>query len=149
VANTISVGLYANASNSPGTLIGVIGTMPDSSLTTTPTSYSFNPSTTYPLTPNTRYWIGITVSGTTSQAAVEFQTNNTGIGIANEFIAFSLTPPNTDSNADYEAPFMGEVNVTPATPGVPVPPAIMLSMIGIACLGMYFGWRRMAGRAAV
>ena len=48
-----------------------------------------------------------------------------------------------------EAPFMGEVNVTPATPGVPVPPAIMLSMIGIACLGMYFGWRRMAGRAAV
>jgi hypothetical protein len=56
---SFSVSLFSDFGTSPGTLLTTIGTLNDSSLTTTAAIYQLTLATPFLLDPNTRYWIGV------------------------------------------------------------------------------------------
>lgn len=50
---------------------------------------------------------------------------------------------------DSSLELLDDIVVTQSSPsGVPVPPSIWLTLVGLACAAFYFGWRGLAGHAA-
>ena len=85
---SFTIALYADNNIFPGTQLATIGSMNDTSISMSPGQvYDFPVSPGVALTPNTRYWIGMTQSGaTTTSTAWAFTGSTAGTGnIANEF----------------------------------------------------------------
>jgi len=84
---SVQVGLYSDTGTptapNPGSLLLNIGSLADSSLTSTPTVYDFSLATPYALADNTRYWVEI--SSSNGSAAWEYSYNNAGVGVVNEY----------------------------------------------------------------
>ena len=118
----------AGGTTQPGAFIGVIGQLNDSQLTATFKDYTFNLDTSTPLRlhANTRYWVQIQkgAAGDTS-AQWAYGTDNSGIGVANEFFA-----NNTGSYANQDGPYMMAASTV-----VPEPSAIIMAGLGVLGLG--------------
>jgi hypothetical protein len=135
---SITVGLYADSSTSPGALLASIGTLTGASLSMTPANFNFPLSSVYPLFTNQRYWIGIsTMNGSIAGWAVA--QNNAGVGVANEFwYASGMVHPNTDP------PFQMQVGTAPQSlSAVPAPPALLWALVGFAGAGLYWNRRKL------
>jgi len=75
-----SVGLYADSSATPGTLIQSLGSMSDSAISGNGAVYDFPVSPGVSLAANTRYWIGLTTSnGSNTGWATTDSTSGTGV----------------------------------------------------------------------
>ena len=82
---SITVGLYSDAGQRPGSLLVQIGTLADSSISpATYTNFDFPVSPAFQLKANTRYWIGfISVNQTVAQLA--WSDDDSGPGVASEY----------------------------------------------------------------
>jgi hypothetical protein len=140
---SITVTLMSSTTTNPPTpaaAIAVLGTLSDTSLTGAPALYDFAPSGTIGLAANTRYWI-VATTANLSIARVNFSLTNAGTGVPGEFFTNGSFP--SDSNTD--GPYVGLVVVSPPTiPGVPVPPSVILMLIGLACVGFFAASRKFA-----
>jgi len=130
---TLDIGLYANITtgispfNAPGALIASLGTLSDTSLTSSPAEYDISLTANPTLAPSTRYWIGL--SGST-EAYWTWSTDITGVGVAGEFFSNKNgTYPNTDG--PYQ---MALTTTAPAT--TPEPASVLLILTGLGTLGL-------------
>ena len=86
-SGTLTVALYANSGNAPGTQLQVLGTLTDAtvSIPDGPSPYDFPVSPGVQLAANTRYWIGLTTANN-SQSGWVVTNSLTGTGnISSEF----------------------------------------------------------------
>jgi hypothetical protein len=79
---TISVALFSDAAGAPGTSVATLGTIDDSSLSTSAQTITFNVSSSPTLTAGTQYWIELL--GTGSSASWSYSTAATGTGVSGE-----------------------------------------------------------------
>jgi hypothetical protein len=79
---TIAVNLYSTTGGAPGALVQTLGTINDSSLSTTAQTVTFNVSSSPTLTTGTQYWIELL--GTGSSASWSYSTAATGTGVSGE-----------------------------------------------------------------
>jgi hypothetical protein len=84
---SFSVSLLSDNSTSPGTTLTTIATVDDSALSATLGTFSYQLPTPYPLAANTRYWIELDGSSTTSEWS--FTATNVGIGVGNEYVYYA------------------------------------------------------------
>jgi len=80
----LDIGLYSDSSTSPGALVTTLGTVADSSLTTSLTIHDVALTANPLLQPDTRYWIGL--SGVTT-AGWSWTSSTSGTGVSGEFFA--------------------------------------------------------------
>ena len=80
----IIVSLYSDNAGVPGTFIEVIGSFFDAAVSTEPTTITLSPTNPIPLTPNTRYWVQV-VNTLTSTVRWVTLSNDGGAGVATEF----------------------------------------------------------------
>lgn len=105
----IIVSLYSDDGGVPGTFIEVIGTFFDAAVSTAPTTITLSPSNPIPLEPNTRYWVQVTNSNTTSVRWVNLD-NDSGTGVAPEFWYKSTGDSGAnDSSPAYQMAVLSEV----------------------------------------
>lgn len=131
---SITVGLYADSSTSPGALLASIGTLNAESLTMTLTDYDFPLGTAYPLAANHRYWIGLSTNNG-SIAGWAVAQDDSGFRVGDEFwYANGMVHPNTDP--PFQMLVGGSSNISPA----PAPSAFLLVLVGFAVAGLY--WNR-------
>jgi len=122
---TTIVYLLSDASTSPGSVIAQLGSINDSSLTSSFTVQDVSGFAPVALNAGTRYWIEL--SSTNSSAFWAYTYDIMGPGVAGEFFANSAAVfPN------YDGPYQMQVN-TGAVP-IPEPTAFALAMIGIGTL---------------
>jgi hypothetical protein len=62
-SGTLSVSLYSDSANTPGSLLATIGSISVSSISTTATNYTFDAATPLSVTQGTKYWISVEYSG--------------------------------------------------------------------------------------
>ena len=84
VVDQITVSLYSDNAGVPGDFIEVIGTFFDAAISTEPTTITLEPSNPIALAANTRYWVQVTNSLTTTVRWVTLD-NDGGTGVAPEF----------------------------------------------------------------
>jgi hypothetical protein len=112
-SGTLTVGLYSDTSKSPGSLITTLGTIDDSTITSGYNLYTVSLLSTPTLAANTRYWIGLSDSGTGSEAW-SWSLDTTGTGVAGEYFA------NQDGVfPSSEGAYMMGIFSGPPAPGVP------------------------------
>jgi hypothetical protein len=119
---SFSVSLLSDNSSKPGTAITTIGTVYDSSLTTSLGVVSL--STSYSLAADTRYWIELT--GASTSAGWSYAASNIGTNVMNEYNYWSGT---TYANSMATAFNM-------SVSAVPEPGTFALGAIGIASLAI-------------
>jgi hypothetical protein len=119
--------------NVPGTVLTNIGTLNESSLSSSPSVYTFTLDTPYALSADTRYWIQLSDCSLGANWATSDDTS--GFGVAGEF--------STDNNGLYVnadgSPFQMEVDVTGAS--APEPSSYLLFGLTLAG-GGFLAWRR-------
>jgi len=127
-----TIGLYADNSTSPGTLLAVLGTINDTTLSYgSYTEYSYN--STFSLASDTRYWIGITAP--TADIVSWAEANDaSGVGTSGEYFYWNSPPVAPNS----EGPFGLSVSVTPEA--TPEPSTLALASLG--GLGILWQLRR-------
>jgi hypothetical protein len=130
-SGAVEVGLYADDASTPGDLIGILGSVSDSTLSGVPQVYDVT-LTNYPLlSDDTPYWIGL--SGT---ATVEwyYDSNSSGIGVSGESFSnqFGTMP-------DIDDPY--QMSVTQGNSGqaatVPEPSSHLLIFPGAFFLALF------------
>jgi hypothetical protein len=96
----IDIGLYSDDDTSPGTEIALLGTLDDSSLTTSPEIYDISLASVPPedliLSPNSRYWIGLSNDPddeAQTSAGWAWSSDISGQGVASEY--YALVYPST------------------------------------------------------
>jgi hypothetical protein len=130
---SITVTLNSDSSTSPGAVLTTIGTINDSSLSSTLGVVDL--ATSFSLAANTRYWIELSTSNNSS-AQWSWSNDTSGVGVANEFF-FNEHGAAPNSNGPYQM----EVTAQTATTGVPEPST--LTLLGIGSLSLLgYGWRR-------
>jgi hypothetical protein len=130
----LNVGVYADSSTSPGALLDSLGTIEDSSLTTSPAEYAI-PVTPFPLATG-RYWIVIS-SSDSSSAAWSMTDIVTGAGVSSEYFGDPFDGYVLNSNTGYPAPF-NQVAFEMQVDGIaPEPSTILFGAIGLAMLAAY------------
>ena len=83
---SLAVGLYADNATSPGALISSLGTVADSSLSTSPSLVNVLLTANPTLTTSTRYWIGLSVITTNPiDTSWSFESPDSGTGVAGEY----------------------------------------------------------------
>lgn len=81
LGGSIQVSLLADNSNTPGTALISLGSLPDSAVGTTGSAYVFTPATSYQLQPYTQYWIEVTApTQDTLQWGYSLDTTALGVG---------------------------------------------------------------------
>ncbi|MEM1966914.1 MAG: choice-of-anchor R domain-containing protein [Nitrososphaerota archaeon] len=77
-SGTLYVRLYSDNNNVPGSSLATIGSLSVTSLTTSPTEYTFTPASPISLTQGTKYWIVVEYSGGSSSNYVIIYTGTSG-----------------------------------------------------------------------
>jgi hypothetical protein len=150
---SFTVALYADNNTFPGNQLLVVGTLNDTSIATLPGQvYDFPVSPGFALTPNTRYWIGMTQSGSpTTSTNWAFTGSTSGAGnIANEYncslqeqnrLTSTTTPrsvrPHGEAlvltcQSNVTDPYLMQVTASPSTPTAAAVPT--LSFTGVTML---------------
>lgn len=129
----ITVTLNGDSGTSPGTSLYMLGTVNDSSLTTTNSEYDLSVSGVT-LAANSRYWIELTDNIGTSSMRWEYAIDNSGIGAANEFYFYggNVFP---DADGGYIMALTGTSGVS----AIPEPATFAVTLVG---LGLVAGWKR-------
>jgi hypothetical protein len=111
-SGAFSLDLFADNLTSPGALVGNIALVPDASLTTDPSLADFVTTTLgISLPADTRYWIGLSVFGSSgTTAAWSWSSDTSGPGVDSEFVANVTGVYANDSFAPYQ------MSVTMTTP---------------------------------
>ena len=125
-----TVNLVADSSTTPGGLLDVIATEPDTFLTTSLTDYTF--ATNIALAPNTRYWIEVLANPTNSSVGGwELTQTLTGPEVSTEYFGQNsgFVDPNSTAGFAFEMNLDG-VNT-------PEPSTIFLGLIGLAILAAH------------
>ncbi|MGD0060576.1 MAG: VPDSG-CTERM sorting domain-containing protein [Verrucomicrobiia bacterium] len=93
---TITVGLYSDSSTTPGALIATLGTISDASISAGISDYTVSLLTDPVLAASTRYWIGLSDTGTTTEWS--YSSDLSGTGVSGQYFAnVNGVFPNTDS----------------------------------------------------
>ena len=130
----LSVGVYADSSTSPGALLDSLGTIKDSSLTTSPADYAI-PVPPFPLASG-RYWIVIS-SSDGSSAAWNMTDITTGTGVSSEYFGDPFDGYVLNSSTGYGAPFNQVAFEMQVDGFTPEPSTILFGAIGLAMLAAY------------
>ena len=130
---TISANLYADNSDTVGGLISALGTISDASLTGGLSVVNLPLGSNPSLNTGTRYWIGLSTSGS-ALWAYTFDTSGTGVN--GEF--FQNPNGTFPNNPD------GGYQMQVALASVPEPSTFVLEMIALAALGVFARRRRLA-----
>lgn len=142
---SVTITLYSNnpTGPQPASALCTVGTVVDSSINGT-VLQDFPVSSGCALAANTRYWIMLT---STNESNLYFvvTASSAGTGVAGEFSDLDgVTAPNTTSNNVT----IGSVTSAPGgtTTSVPVttPFALLLTILGLACVGAWMASRRSA-----
>jgi len=104
----IDVGLYADSSTSPGSLISALGTISDNSLGTNPTDIIVSLASDPDLSSGTRYWIGLSSTG---DGKWEFTSDTSGTGVSGQYY-----DDNGIVSSNSEGPYMMQVALTGNVP---------------------------------
>jgi hypothetical protein len=112
----VTVTLDGDSATSPGAVLDTLGTVQDSSLTSSNSLVDFS-SFGITLAADTRYWIGISDSLGTSSIRWQYATGNGGVGAANEFYYYggNVFP---DTLGGYLMAISGSEAPEPATAGI-------------------------------
>jgi len=132
---SFSVTLLSDSSTSPGSLLTTIGTVNDSSLSTSLGTVDLSLATPYALTANTRYWIE--VSGTSTSGVWSFTAVNSGTGVAGEYNFYAGL---VKANSDF-TPYQMQVNTS--TVAVPEPGTLTVALGTIAIAALAIARRRL------
>jgi PEP-CTERM motif len=134
VQGSTTFSLYSDNSQTPGTLISVLGTISDSSLTSSAAIYTIS-GLNIALDATTRYWI---LASATGNAAWWSAADASGTGTAGEFLAANQIFP--DSFGPLNMRVIGEVSSETPEPG-----SLALMGTGLALIL----WRRTRSRSLV
>jgi hypothetical protein len=126
---SITVSLLSDNATKPGTPLTPIGTLSDTSISTSLANYDFPLATSISLAANTRYWIELS-STNNSNAFWAFSGDTTGTGVAGQFYAIGSNVIANNGND----PFQMEVSATPAVSAVPEPATFWL--LGASLAGL-------------
>jgi hypothetical protein len=141
---SITVALWSSTTGgtpAPLSQIAVLGTLNDTSLTDVPTAYDFPVSGGITLAAGTRYWIIVSTANTS--IAYWAYGADAGIGVTTEYWSdHDGSHPNTGE------PYLMEVTVLPSGSATPVPPSLMLVLLGLGGIAFYVGMRRFASRVS-
>ncbi len=130
---SFSVLLMSNnaSNNTPGSVLATLGTINDSSLTSTLANYDVAISTPYLLAASTRYYIEL--NGNPTSARWSYTQTNYGVGVANEFNFYAGS---SSANSAF-TPYQMQVTTAAAAAGaVPEPASLALSGIGLAVVAI-------------
>ena len=126
----ITVGLYADNSTSPGSLLASLGTISDSGLTSAPAVITLSLTSNPVLASGTRYWIGLSSVGS---GIWQFSADTSGTGVSGQFFANANGVfPNTES------PYQMEVALGSAVPE----PSMFAPMVAGLSILLAFAVRR-------
>ena len=124
-SGSITVELFDDAGNEPGNLVGMVGVLPDSSLTTPSSIVDFP--VELPITAGARYWIKVTAANASSAMwATDIDYN--GVGVPGEFILNSGTVYDITNEAGVAYQMQLSSVSEPGT----------LSLLGICLAGLGF-----------
>jgi hypothetical protein len=115
--------LYSDNSETPGTLIATVGTITDTSLTSSSADYLFS-GLDIALAADTRYWILATATG---NAAWWSAADGSGTGTSNEFLAANQIFPDGDGPLN-----MSVIGETESGSETPEPGTLALTGAGLA-----------------
>lgn len=138
----VDVAIYNDAGNTPGSIFADIGTINDTDprLGATPSVISFT-GLGDSVTPNARYWIGLTddtfvLFGTTS-IQWERAADDSGTGVAGEFNAdSSAVLPNGDGTSGPNGPTGQPYQMDVASASAPAPEPASLTVLGLGLVGL-------------
>jgi hypothetical protein len=122
--SSTSVDLLSDSSTSPGSVLAHLGTISDSSLSSSPGVIDVSGFAPVVLSANTRYWIQLSSPDTSAVWYYSYDTS--GPGVAGEYFYGGLGVfPNSDG------PFQMQVNV------VPEPSSVTLGLFGIGTFAVF------------
>jgi hypothetical protein len=129
---SFTVGLYADNSTAPGTLLLNIAIVTDASLTMTATSYDF-PVADFALAASTRYWIGLVPTPTNIEGSWESSNPQGGdTGVTGQFADYggSVFPVGAATAPAFDMTLDAVSSVT----STPEPSSALLLMGGLAVM---------------
>lgn len=137
VSPSITVQLYSNnvSGPQPGSALTTIGTVLDSSVSTCRSLLTLPLTTPFTLAANTRFWI---VLSTGNSSVLEINLTNTasGAGVLGEFFF------GEGSTITNDTAFIASVTGTANAPTTAAPASLLLTLAGLACVGLWLGRRR-------
>src|SRR5262249_45350912 len=112
-AGSITIGLFANSANTPGSLLATLGTLNDPQ-TTTIQLYAITLGSNPALSAGARYWIGISSSNFSAiDWADQNHTNTSGTGVVGEFFTVDAsTFSNGTGNLSGDGAFKMQITTT-------------------------------------
>lgn len=141
-SGSFTVSLLSDNSRSPGSLLETIGTVDDSSLTSSLSVVDLLLSTPYSLAADTRYWIEL--SSTNDTTGLWGWSNDTsGPGVAGEYFESG-----GDVYPNVDGPFQMELSSSDVS-SVPEPASIAIFASGLLGLGIALRRRRKAAHRKV
>lgn len=140
-SNTFSVGLYADSSTTPGSLLVSLGTLSDMSLTSSCNCIYDFVVTPFALSASTRYWIGLTETGASNanwEIEGGFVTPPGDIEALTEFHDDTGTVGPDVSGGGFLEAFQMQVTVSPTVvvSGAPEPSTLLFGGAGLVVLGL-------------
>lgn len=129
---TLTINLLNDSgNNTPGSILGALGTLGEDLLSTTLSVFTFNNFAPIQLTAGTRYWINvISDAGANSTAGWAYAVNDSGIGVQGEYNSNIV-----DGTSPNSAIPPYQMQVTIPEPGT-------LALISVGLVGVSFGKRR-------
>jgi hypothetical protein len=124
---SVTMTLLSNAAGTaPGTVLDTIGTLSDSSVTSTLADYTFTLSSPYTLAPDTTYWIELTSdNGSIIFWSYSFDTSGPGVGDQYYIDVLGVEP-------NWDGPYQMAVNGNSAQ--VPEPGMLLMLAAGIGAI---------------
>lgn len=142
-SDSTTVAIYADSgTGGPGGLLTVIGNATDNMLSDPNPIHVFSLLQPYELARDARYWVGLSSSSNTASWA--WSTDQSGIGVQNEYFSNSSgTYPNA-SSGPYQMLVLASPVPTSPPPDTPVPEPGACSMLA---LGLFVFWAVCLGAA--